>query len=323
MTSQHPVRMQWVTNAPSHWPPVITRVFPVPMTPQERLEAFFAVAAGLKEGLDSTNGACEFKCMAYHFLDYYGLLEVDAMVRDGATTIPVLFLYSADYDSASYFAGAQEFFQRRGLPQPVYYAPGSLPGSYARSPFKPFELKNLEKWKGKVPQGEYAMWWNTQQDPLFLHSYASPLIGRFYRGLEGYETYLFNVLLRQLEIKTDDDAAVKLPVKPYRIPCVGPEDQLVILSFSREKGVQFHFPVRTCAPYYRDAFWAVLASYADGLRAWAKHNTVRPILYAEGHGPPTEWWRSMRESLRMLEKERGEEFVRTGDGLKLGLFTKE
>ncbi|HEX2022303.1 MAG TPA: hypothetical protein VHH36_06285 [Candidatus Thermoplasmatota archaeon] len=131
------------------------------------------------------------------------------------------------------------------------------------------------------------MWWTTDADPDFAASPAAAAIDRAYRALEGYETYMLGSIAANLEIaKTNGRLA--LPEGSPSVHAEGPEGVRLLMTASREKGIQFHFHAKETDPAYCDRFWRAFAGAAERMRAGVDEaGAPRDPPTDE---PPTRWW---------------------------------
>ncbi len=287
----------WATNAPAEWPPV--KCVPL-LPPDDNPESLAIFGKSLERAFSSVAGGCRLAGIARTRLSSYGLLDVPFEVFSGKSNVPVFLYIRADPESAARFSAARQFLEGRGEPSPVYFAPERLPRSAPGLPFRPFHAGDLRRWDGKVPPGEYSMWWPGAGDGSFTGSRAFMLIDRAYRSLAGYETYVHAAIMRALGYEDDSIGRLGLPAEAETFPIEGPEGALFLLDISGEKGIRFLFPADRTSTAYRDAFWQVFSAYADFWNGAAKG---RGFARDPADGPaPMVWW--ARSSAAALAEER-------------------
>jgi hypothetical protein len=277
------------TNAPSHWPVVMTD----PLIP-EGVPGFDSMNAAtfggaLKRTFEESNCGCILGAVLKPILTPDGILEIPFEVNDGGRLVPVFLYPSSNNVVAAQFYGAQHILQTRGYSEAVYYAPSPLPQVAPGNPLRPFGTDLLSRHRGQLPSGNYAMLWSDDMNPDILSTKCIKDIHRSFQALAGVESYVVAAIFRQLQLVESDVARMKLPSKTMTIPVVGPEDQNFILSVSEEKGIRFHFNPDLTSYDYRDAFWSVFAAYAESWKTDATREQME-LDYKKGTPPSLQNW---------------------------------
>ena len=148
-----------------------------------------------------------------------------------------------------------------------------------------------------VPPGEYAMWLPSSGEPSFALSATRKHIGRIYRAAEGVATFAFAGILRQLGEVDESTLRVALPDELVTITVLGPDDQVIILSASEEKGVRFHFH-QSATPAYRER---VLSGFVAHL-AFLRRAITLSGSPLDASCDPQAWWQAIEHVLADSER---------------------
>ncbi len=149
-----------------------------------------------------------------------------------------------------------------------------------------------------VPPGDYAMWLPSAGEPLFGTSETRRNIRRLYETVAGVETFAFADLLWRLGLVGEDASRVALPDASVSHSVLGPDDQVLVLSASREKGIRFHFH-ESATPAYRNQVLSRFVAYGEGLR---RAVTLAGLPLDEpGASSPAGWWDAMERVVAEME----------------------
>jgi len=289
MTGQ-PVDIVWATNAPPGWPAVRCGMLYPPSDSPVNLARFGGALGRAFEGHPS---GCRPAAASRTRLASFGLIDISFEVDDGRGIVPVLLYVKADREEAAHFSAVRRFLEDRGERSPVYFAPSRLPDAAPGNPFRPFHAGDLKRWTAEIPNGEYAMWWPASSGEPFTGSRAFPHIGRAFRALDSIETYVHAALMRSLGYEGEGVGRLELPEESAIFALEGPEQKLLLLNISSEKGIRFQFPLKGSSTAYRDAFWQVFAGYAE---FW-KNAAVEKGFATDPAGArsPLGWWLASAE----------------------------
>ncbi|MDF1694787.1 MAG: hypothetical protein P1U56_03110 [Saprospiraceae bacterium] len=187
------------------------------------------------------------------------------LLEEGALTIPVV-CSIGDEKYSLYFIYQEEdllkykdlvnHVHRTAYPNLIYFSSIPIYDGYKPKPIiEPFQLADLRVENDAKIAGEYAMWWKTEDDPVFHSSKTQTILSQMYDIFKGYETYLTGYVLRQTRIKKEVQLErVKLPNDNVTYILAAPEGKHVIMSLSLEKGIRFLFPIQTTSHLYRERF---------------------------------------------------------------------
>ena len=103
--------------------------------------------------------------------------------------------------------------------------------------------------------GQYAMWWQSDDDPVFHTSKTCDYLIKMYEVFKGYETYLTGYVLRQTRVVQELELKrMQLPDNHATYIITAPEGKNVVLDISKEKGIRFLFPIDSTTKEYRERF---------------------------------------------------------------------
>ncbi|MBI2570639.1 MAG: hypothetical protein HYV63_26855 [Candidatus Schekmanbacteria bacterium] len=300
--------MRWASNAPSHWPVLVTPPLPFPHDPVHPINRIF-FAARLSEALPKGEGGMKLAAVAQTRLTPDGVLEVPYEVLDGDRHVCVFVYGDAGTEAAEQFWGAAELLAKLGEPEPVYFAPAPLSRAAPRPQLRAWGADLLGTHDAEAPTASFAIWWATSPRDRFSGSAVAGYIGRAYEALAGIQTYVLAAILRSLGLVEEHTGRVALPEDGIAVAVTGPESRVLVLTASSETGIRFHFDPETLPVRYRDAFWKLFAEYVEGWRKSTQQEGLRLDPLADAG--PLSWWRHTEAAIRQME-ERGEHVQRLG-----------
>ena len=115
-----------------------------------------------------------------------------------------------------------------------------------------------------APNGQYAMWWPSENDASYTTTPSRQAIRRAYAALDGIETSILGVFMAMAG-EEETGVRVALPRETVTRYFQDETGAPFLLSVSVGKGMRFHFHSDHTAPIRRDAFWQ---SLAQGAEAW-------------------------------------------------------
>jgi hypothetical protein len=233
-----------------------------------------------------------------------GVLEIPFQIRNKKTgKIFDVYLYpDADNYAAGHFAGVKHFYENLGWPEPIYLCPQQIPAAEPLEVLLPFSFGLFNINEENIPQGEYSIWWPQGKDRLFSRSSAFQSLDRIYNALHGYETYIWAMILKNLEPEDySESSRIALPDE-YTVALSAPEDLVLILDASQEKGVRFFFPKENTSPKYRDNFLELFSGEMAKCReAFEGYQYPKDPVPDEGY--PLAWWNLSKEMVEKYELE--------------------
>ena len=217
-----------------------------------RVDGILAFAK-MEEIAKSRNLPFEFKVM------YTTLLE------EGALTVPVVCSIGDEKYSLYFIYQEEELLKYKDLvkhikrteyPNLIHFSSIPIYDGYEPKPIiEPFQLADLRVENDAKIAGEYAMWWNSEDDLVFHKSKTYEHLNKMYQIFKGYETYLTGYVLRQTRIKQEVQLErMHLPKNHVSYILAAPEGKYVVLDLSQEKGIRFLFPVENTTKEYRERF---------------------------------------------------------------------
>jgi len=300
-------QLTWSTNAPAHWPPLVTDPLPVPdpRSEQEWAQDYLVFIVSLTQALGESIPGLKVASVSREYMFPWGFLNVPVEIEEAGKRYPIFLYPQANPEVASKYLGAAEILPRKGVEAPIYYAPSPLPEASPSNPLRPFSPGILTK-SSSPASGQYAMWWSTEKDPAFGKSKTIDILGGIFTTLDGINSYVFGLLARTLGLVEDRPGRIGLPDREASIPIKGPEYQDMFISASREKGIRFHFSTRASSPEYRDVFLALFLAFAKTARAEIEQKRLpQDPPDPDYENGPLGWWRFAAQVARSKEQEAG------------------
>ena len=286
-----PKTIQWVSNAPEHWPIIETErlPFPRPETVADDAANKMLFLSRLHELLENSQVGCKLASVSNTYLTSAGILEVPFEVQDGEDIVAVFLYPESNPEYASHFWGVDQILRSLGKPAPVYFAPSALPVVPPKNYLLPFDPGMLEK-VDKVPPGKYAMWWATSEDPNFWASETFFTASEIFKNLDGIYSYVLAFLFTPLGLVDKGVRRMALPDN-VTVPLRGPEHRYLLLEASREKGIGFLFNTMDGSFQYRDDFLKVFLSFVMAVREKIEARGL-PMDPPDQtfEGGPAGWW---------------------------------
>jgi hypothetical protein len=301
-------KFQWATNAPADWPPVFCQSLnPKGMVAENELRMAGSLDTAF-EGVPSSG----LKMAAFQrkYIDWRGILDVPLEIEQSGVRYPT-FLYTVpDQAAADHFYAVYQYFSARGM-YPIYYAPTQLPQAASEvNPFREFHPdKDFKKYKGPEPTEIIAMWWPIEGNEKVTGSQWAQDCDRMMKALDGISSYFMMYAYRSFTGK-ELETRMELPDKFSTLYGRGPEENLIVMSASKEKGIGFHFPVQSTSPAYRDIMTYLIANWAESLRLYITQNNIKmdpsEMKQYLGH------WESMMKVIGNYETQKGEKIGQIG-----------
>ncbi len=276
--------MEWVTNAPAHWPRIQANDFPTAGIGWRDSQNFcFFLAALGRAGMGDN---WQINVLKSKLLQD-GVLDIPLVIIEGEISTSV-FLYDAnDPTAADHFRAVSRILVELGEPAPVYYCPGHLQSGAEADVFQNFHPRHLSFSSRAPTPGHYAMWWGDR-----ALEQLPAAIGEAYKALDRIETGFVGYLIGCLKQEADDAMTgqrIALPDETEEMEVVGPEDRKFLISFSVEKGIRLHFHMQNTPLSYRNLMWFHFAEFAKKFRAGWDENDV-PLDPIIQNARPLQWW---------------------------------
>ncbi|UUC44816.1 hypothetical protein [Flavobacterium cerinum] len=144
---------------------------------------------------------------------------------------------------------------------------------------------------------QFAMWLPTEEDSIFE---ASPIMNRWntaYSITQHYWSYITADLLRILKLVSEETRRLGLPDDFQVFPFLTTDNEQVILSLSKEKGIRFHF-ARTTPLAYRLQFMDNFIMYCNSWKELVDTHTGNQDDDLEF----SNWWNFTVETSISVEK---------------------
>jgi len=191
----------------------------------------------------------------YNFILEEGVLQVPIKVKIGNHHYCLFLIYNEACAAA--FTDARNRLKVLKKYQAIYLS--KIPMTKIRAPHSALTSLRFDHFRltSQTPKLEnYATWWTTTKEPLFQHSASFRDLAQIFKTLDGYESYFIGRFFKALEVSGFTGETVKrvgLPKKERTLTVIGPEEQMILLSFSQKKGIRLHFD-RYATPFgYRAA----------------------------------------------------------------------
>lgn len=293
--------IKWETDAPPEWPVIQGPALP-PGAPEGILTIY--LAARLTEAFEGGPHTLELKQMASDMLVEEGVLSIPLIAKVNDRRFAVFCYADANETAAAHYAGASALIRAQSRLEPVYFAPQPLRQASPANPcreFGPDLFSPRDTAKTPGPDGDYAMWWATDEDPDFLASPERDDIHGCYTALEGILSYVLADLYGRLTKNPKPATRLQPPDEPILEALTGPEHRPLLLSVGAEKGLRFHLPVETTPLRYRRLFWKHFRGYCERWRAVAAQKSL-PEDPAEIQGA-LEWWNLAQAAVRKAQSD--------------------
>ncbi|MDX2005856.1 MAG: hypothetical protein SFU83_11310 [Meiothermus sp.] len=231
-----------------------------------------------------------------------GVVDVHLRVQAGKEQRDLFFYPDADPWAAGHYEALCELAGRSlGRLRPVFYSNDDLSMVFPDPVDSVARRDKLYLSAALFPaKGEYAMWWAREQGEQFHYSPTFEHYDRLYREVSGLEFSAFAVILTEIGIIQDEEEVSKssLQDRNVEIPLEGPEGVPMIVSFSQQRGLRFHFHTGRTSHEYRDLFLQLLI---ERIKLWKKTFGSKPHTLLDT--PPMQWWRRLSQRLRETPSE--------------------
>ena len=278
----------FVTNAPDGWPRLSGDPAALADDMVSRITFFAAVAEAFGKDVEMD--------MEGSFLVEGGVLRVPVSVQHEGRWYGLFPYPEPTREAAAHFAGVQAAAADEAW-TPVYVSTGPLPDGAAPADVLVRGFLGLPNVLKDLPPDDYAMWWppTTSAGPERVDLSGLATWTRIYEALDGIHSYVFAAMARQIGLVPDDEpvARAALPDELLVHRFRGPEDRVLLLSASQEKGIRIHFPHSTTPDVYRKRFLDQFATYVEGWKAGALERGFPLDPPVEGDEHPLGWWQLM------------------------------
>ncbi len=191
----------------------------------------------------------------YNFILEEGVLQVPIKLKIGAQHYCLFLIYNEKCATA--FVDARNRLQALKKYRTIYLSKVPMTGDRApESALTSLRFDHFRISNHNPKLEDYAVWWSTNREPIFQKSKSFQDLEQISKTLDGYESYFIGRFFKALEISGFTGESVKrvaLPKKERTLTVIGPEEQIIILSFSKKKGIRLHFNRNTTPFGYRTA----------------------------------------------------------------------
>ena len=284
------------TNAPADWPEVRVDAAAIGDNGEEsraqRVLRFITAAEAAFAG----SGVQSLEANVLR-ITAKGVVNVPLRVRVAGGEYDLFFYPDADPWAAGHYEALQELAGRSlGRLQPIFYSNDDLSMVFPDSVENVARRDKLYLSAALFPaKGEYAMWWAKEQGEQFHYSPTFEHFDRLYREASGLEFSTFALILKEIGIIQDEEEFTKTSVqdRSVEIPLEGPEGVPLIVSFSQQRGIRFHFHTGRTSHEYRELFLQLLI---ERIKLWKKTFSTKPHTMLDS--PSMLWWRKLSQRLR-------------------------
>lgn len=231
----------------------------------------------------------------YNFILEEGVLQVPIKLKIGEQHYCLFLIYNENCAAA--FVDARNRLQTLKKYRTIYLS--KIPMTGDRAPQSALTTLRFDHFRisDQNPKLEnYAVWWSTSREPVFQKSKSFQDLEQTSKTLDGYESYFIGRFFKALEISGFTGESVKrvaLPKKERTLTVIGPEEQIIIISFSKKKGIRLHFNRNTTPFGYR---MAIIEQLCIAIQAYTIRLQLRDLprdTTTRSNGP--EWYREMAE----------------------------
>lgn len=266
----------------------------VALTGQKMVDISLVIHA-LQELYTISGIPLSIEAIHYNFILEEGVLQVPIKLKIEAHDYCLFLIYSEKCAAA--FVDARNRLQTLKKYRAVYLSKVPMTGDQApQSALTSLRFDHFRVSSQHPILENYAMWWSTSREPLFQQSKSLQDLEQISKALDGYESYFIGRFFKALEIPEFTGEEVKrvaLPKKERTLTVIGPEEQVILLSFSQKKGIRLHFD-RYNTPFgYRAA---IIEQLCIAIQAYTIRLQLRDLprdTTTRSRGP--EWYLEMAE----------------------------
>ena len=189
----------------------------------------------------------------YGLLFEEGLLKVPVFFTINQQTCALFFIYREQ--DARRFKDARKKLSNFGIRQVFYLSKFDLKQIKSKeSALSVFGFKDLT-WQETLAPGTYQTWWSTPNDPNFDSSKTKQYLLYIKQNLQGYLKHILQYLFTEVKVP-DYKPTSLIPIHQQQqsLFLKGPENQDILLTYSSQKGIEFHFPKGRVSRTYREFF---------------------------------------------------------------------
>lgn len=244
--------------------------------------------------------------------DFHFSVMHTSLLEEGALTVPVVCSIGEDRYSIYFIYKEEELLKYKDLvnhvsrtpyPKLMYFSSIPIYDGYEPKPIiEPFQLADLRYDSTAKVAGKFAMWWSTDEDPLFHKSKTYEYLSKLNEVIKGYETYMTGYILRQARIVDKVELQrMRLPQDHATYVIDGPEEKRVLIDISQEKGIRFLFNMTDTPLTYRERFirGAVVDLIANIVPLRQNDYPVDEVLDPNSY----DWFNFMSKVVRQKEEE--------------------
>ncbi len=149
----------------------------------------------------------------------------------------------------------------------------------------------------ELREGEYALWLPCVEDQVFTKSRITKKWTDIYAANKTVQSYIAAEILRHFGLIEDFINRIQLPVDTDTIAIQATEGEHIIISFSQEKGIRFHFAESTAYNFRLD-FLERFLHYCRAKKHQVDNEGWAQNLDNESAG----WWESTVKVTANIEK---------------------
>lgn len=288
--------LELVTNAPSSWPKVVVESIP-PNQPSTAYKLLFATAA------ETCFRGSKVEVLQADVvrITYGGALEVPLRVRTPDGDYDLFFYPEATGQAAAHFRILQRLAELSSRLRPVFYCPQDV-REIPHVPIEPIARRDKLFVTASLypPAGQYGMWWADQEGERFEFSRSYEFYDQIYYELNNLEMHGLGLILLELQMiqHMEELTFMELGNQRIEIPLEGPEGVPIIITFTQERGLRFHFHMRYANAEYRDLF---LNHYLNRVRLWKKGRRDEAAANFEPSSAFL-WWKDLSRRLQETQE---------------------
>ena len=252
------------SNAPRHWPAVELGLFNDQNVSLLMIGSQLAAQPNVK------------LAFLRDFVYEDGVLRVPLVVEENGVRTCVFVYTTNDTGAAAHYSGARALLKARENVAAVYYGPEALMPVKPADALAPIDTPLFSK--GSEPNGEFALWWATPEDPLFSQSPDRALLDRWFETMNGYGYLLFSAFVNDLELVEPKEKRdlYGLPKQPFTQALKAPGDAAVLLHASAPEGLFLAFDQNQTPVATRRVLLTLLANFATKYREAIESKHIPP-----------------------------------------------
>jgi len=257
--------------------------------------------SAIDKALKKRNISFDVKGFYYTKLYENGILNIPLVFKSGNLGYSLFFIY--EEEQAKIFNFAKDQLKDSEYKIPLYISSIDCKKvTQQSSRLTPFSLSDLSYNEKPELKGEFGMWWNEENDPIYYKSATKKYLEEIYTCIRGYESYIFGYLLSEIKMKDFENfQRVALPAEEKSFVVKGPEYLDIVISVSQEKGIRFLFPKDKASIEYRSLLLSKIKTSFQAFQLLIEMKEAPKDEVTDSNG--YDWFNFMSRVIEKKEKE--------------------